>query len=97
MKCNESRPLIDAWLDGTLDEVRREFPLQSVRVAYRDGQEPPAELPGGVPTIGIWGEWNTADSGFNRRGNTNAQIGPDPAANYYFGTKSHTEVATSAG
>jgi len=55
-----------------------------------------ATLPGGVPTIGIWGEWNTADSGYNRRGNTNAVIGPDPGANYYFGTKSHTETATSA-
>mgnify|MGYP007029161584 CR=1 FL=1 len=55
-----------------------------------------AGLPGGVPTIGIWGEWNTADSGYNRRGNTNAQIGPDPADNFYFGTKSHTETATSA-
>jgi len=60
-----------------------------------DGRSPD-ELPGGVPTIGIWGEWNTADSGFNLRGNTNAQIGPDPAANYYFGDKSHTEVVTSA-
>jgi hypothetical protein len=49
-----------------------------------------------VPTIGIWGEWNTADSGYNRRGNTNAQIGPNPADNYYFATKSHTEVTTSA-
>ncbi len=49
-----------------------------------------------MPTIGIWGEWNTADSGYSRRGNTNAVIGPDPADNYYFGTKSHTEVATSA-
>lgn len=55
-----------------------------------------ANLPGGVPTIGIWGEWNTADSGYNRRGNTNAQIGPDPADNFYFGTKSHTETTTSA-
>ena len=60
-----------------------------------DGRSQPT-LPGGVPTIGIWGEWNTADSGYNRRGNTNAVIGPDPSANYYFGTKSHTEVATSA-
>jgi pimeloyl-ACP methyl ester carboxylesterase len=61
-----------------------------------DGRSP-AELPGGVPSIGIWGEWNTAGSGFNRReGDTNAQIGPDPAANFYFGDKSHTEVATSA-
>ena len=61
-----------------------------------DGRAP-AELPGGVPTIGIWGEWNTAGSGFNRReGDTNAQIGPDPAANFYFRDKSHTEVATSA-
>jgi len=60
-----------------------------------DGRSP-EELPGGVPTIGIWGEWNTAGSGFNRRGDTNAQIGPDPADNFYFGDKSHTEVATSA-
>jgi hypothetical protein len=60
-----------------------------------DGRSP-AELPGGVPTIGIWGEWNTAGSGFNRRGDTDAQIGPDPAANFHFGDKSHTEVATSA-
>ena len=60
-----------------------------------DGRTMP-NLPGGVPTIGIWGEWNTADSGYNRRGNTNAQIGPDPAANFYFGTKSHTETTTSA-
>ncbi|MGW8367222.1 MAG: hypothetical protein ACWGPN_00910, partial [Gammaproteobacteria bacterium] len=33
--------------------------------------------------------------GYNRRGNTNAVIGPDPGANYYFGNKSHTETATS--
>jgi pimeloyl-ACP methyl ester carboxylesterase len=60
-----------------------------------DGRTQP-DLPGGVPTIGIWGEWNTADSGYNRRpGNTDAQIGPDPADNYYFGDKSHTEVMTS--
>ncbi|MDZ7673540.1 MAG: hypothetical protein U5K30_00480 [Acidimicrobiales bacterium] len=60
-----------------------------------DGRDPD-ELPGGVPTIGIWGEWNTAGSEFNRRGGEAAQIGPDPAANFYFGDKSHTEVATSA-
>ena len=61
-----------------------------------DGRAP-EQVPGGVPTIGIWGEWNTADSGYNRRDNNdNAQIGPDPAANYYFADKSHTEVATSA-
>lgn len=60
-----------------------------------DGRSPD-ELPGGVPTIGIWGEWNTAGSGFNRRGDTDAQIGPDPADNFHFGSMSHTEVATSA-
>ena len=49
-----------------------------------DGRSP-EELPGGVPTIGIWGEWNTAGSGYNRRGDTNAQIGPDPADTFYFG------------
>jgi pimeloyl-ACP methyl ester carboxylesterase len=59
-----------------------------------DGRRP-AELPGGVPTIGIWGEWNTANSGFNRIGNINAQIGPNPNDNFHFADKSHTEVATS--
>ena len=49
-----------------------------------DGRTMP-DLPGGVPTIGIWGEWNP-----------DAQIGPDPAANFHFDDKSHTEVATSA-
>ena len=50
-----------------------------------------------MPTIGIWGEWNSADSGYNRReDNGNSQIGPDPSANYYFPNKSHTETATSA-
>ncbi len=80
---------------GYLDDPAFDGPAKVLRYVNIDGRSPP-ELPGGVPTIGIWGEWNTADSGFNRRGNTNAQIGPDPAANYYFGTKSHTEVATSA-
>jgi pimeloyl-ACP methyl ester carboxylesterase len=60
-----------------------------------DGRAP-EELPGGVPTIGIWGEWNTAGSGFNRRDDQDAQIGPDPDANFHFGDKGHTEVATSA-
>jgi ABC-2 type transport system ATP-binding protein len=33
-------------LDGTLEAVRRDFPLQSIRVAYADGREPIADLPG---------------------------------------------------
>jgi ABC-2 type transport system ATP-binding protein len=33
-------------IDGSLDEVRANFPLKSVRVAYGDGSEPPADLPG---------------------------------------------------
>ncbi len=80
---------------GYLDEPTLNGPDKVAKYVNIDGRAP-EELPGGVPTIGIWGEWNTADSGYNRRGNTNAQIGPDPAANFYFGTKSHTEVATSA-
>jgi pimeloyl-ACP methyl ester carboxylesterase len=61
-----------------------------------DGRSP-EELPGGVPTIGIWGEWNTANSGYNRsEDNSNTQIGSDPANNFYFGEKSHTETATSS-
>ena len=70
-------------------------PNKVARYVNIDGRTLP-DLPGGVPTIGIWGEWNTAGSGFNRRGDTNAQIGPDPAANFYFAGKSHTETATSA-
>jgi pimeloyl-ACP methyl ester carboxylesterase len=78
-----------------LDSVAFNGPAKVAKYVNIDGVAQPT-LPGGVPTIGIWGEWNTADSGYNRRGNTNAVIGPDPGANYYFGMKSHTELATSA-
>lgn len=50
--------------------------------------------PGGVPSFGIWGEWNTAGSGFSRR-DENAVIG-DPGSNAYFADKGHTEVAAAA-
>ena len=33
-------------VDGSLDQVRRDFPLQSIRVAYADDTEPPEDLPG---------------------------------------------------
>ena len=33
-------------LDGSLAAVREAFPFQMVRVAYRNGNEPPADLPG---------------------------------------------------
>jgi pimeloyl-ACP methyl ester carboxylesterase len=78
-----------------LDSPAFNGPAKVAKYVSIDGRRMPT-LPGGVPTIGIWGEWNTADSGYNRFGNTNGVIGPDPAANYYFGNKSHTEVATSA-
>jgi pimeloyl-ACP methyl ester carboxylesterase len=78
-----------------LDDPAFDGPDKVAKYVNVDGRSP-ADLPGGVPTIGIWGEWNTADSGYNIRGNVNAQIGPDPADNYYFGAKSHTEVMTSA-
>jgi pimeloyl-ACP methyl ester carboxylesterase len=66
------------------------------KYANIDGRAPEA-LPGGVPTIGIWGEWNTANSGYNRNAdNSNSQIGPDPESNFYFAQKSHTETATSS-
>jgi pimeloyl-ACP methyl ester carboxylesterase len=78
-----------------LDDPIFDGPDKVAKYANIDGRSPEA-LPGGVPTIGIWGEWNTADSGYNRRpDNSNAQIGPNPEDNFYFGTKSHTEVATS--
>jgi pimeloyl-ACP methyl ester carboxylesterase len=58
-----------------------------------DGRAP-AHLPGGVPTIGIWGEWNSG--GDYARSPTPTQIGPNPEDNYYFPSLAHTEVATSA-
>jgi pimeloyl-ACP methyl ester carboxylesterase len=71
-------------------------PALVARYVNIDGRSP-EELPGGVPTIGIWGEWNTAGSGYNRRENDDdAQIGPFAEDNYHFADKSHTEVATSA-
>lgn len=33
-------------LDGTMDDIRMQFSLQSVRVAWEGGLEPPADLPG---------------------------------------------------
>jgi len=79
-----------------LDDPAFNGPAKVARYVNIDGRYP-EELPGGVPTIGIWGEWNSADSGYNRReDNGNSQIGPDPSANYYFPNKSHTETATSA-
>ena len=79
-----------------LDSPDFNAPDKVARYVNIDGRSP-EDLPGGVPTIGIWGEWNTADSGYNRReDNSNAQIGPNPDDNYYFPEKSHTETATSA-
>lgn len=80
--------VMTSYLDG--------FPGGAEKVARYvniDGRAPDA-LPGGVPTIGIWGEWNSG--GDYAIGGRTAQIGPDPDANHYFPHKSHTEVATSA-
>lgn len=78
-----------------LDDERFDGPEKVAKYVNVDGRSP-AELPGGVLTIGIWGEWNTAGSGYNRRGDTDAQIGPNPEDNFYFAAKSHTETMTSA-
>jgi pimeloyl-ACP methyl ester carboxylesterase len=77
-----------------LEDLAFDGPEKVAKYVNIDGRSP-EDLPGGVPTIGIWGEWNTAGSGYNRRGDTNAQIGPNPEDNFYYGTKSHTETATS--
>jgi pimeloyl-ACP methyl ester carboxylesterase len=80
---------------GYLEDPSFDGPAKVARYVNIDGRSPD-ELPGGVPTIGIWGEWNSADSGYNRReDNDDAQIGPDPDMNFHFPDKSHTEVATS--
>jgi ABC-2 type transport system ATP-binding protein len=44
-------------LDGTMDDVRRDFPFQSVRVAYQDGREPAADLPGVTQSRYDEGSW----------------------------------------
>jgi ABC-2 type transport system ATP-binding protein len=44
-------------LDGTLEKVRKEFPLRSLRVAYDDDTVPPSNLPGVLhqePNEGAW-------------------------------------------
>lgn len=79
-----------------LDDPAFSGPDKVARYVNIDGRAP-EELPGGVPTIGIWGEWNTANSGYNLSDdNSNSQIGPDPASNFHFPDKSHTETATAA-
>ncbi len=77
-----------------LEESAFNGPDKVARYVNIDGRAPEA-LPGGVPTIGIWGEWNSAGSGYNRNDDMNSQIGPNAEDNYYFPDKSHTEVATS--
>jgi len=82
---------------GYLDDPAFGGPGKVAKYVNIDGRDPP-DLPGGVSTIGIWGEWNSANSGYNRNEiGGNAQIGPDPRDNFYFPDKSHTETATSAG
>ncbi len=44
-------------LDGTLEQVRRDFPLQSVRVVYAGGEQPPAGLPGVSGRVFEEGNW----------------------------------------
>ena len=44
-------------LDGTLDEVRARFPMQSVRVAWEGPVEPPADLTGVTHREFVEGRW----------------------------------------
>lgn len=72
------------------------YPGGSAKVARYvniDGRFQP-DLPGGVPTIGIWGEWNSGGAYARLPGRT--LIGPNPEDNFHFPEKGHTEVATSA-
>jgi len=47
-------------LDGTLSEVREAFPFHLVKVAYKDGAEPPADLPGVADRVLDEGTWRLA-------------------------------------
>lgn len=81
---------------GYLEDETFSGPDKVAKYVNIDGRSP-EELPGGVPTVGIWGEWNSADSGYNRReDNSDARIGPNPEDNFHFPGKSHSEVASSA-
>jgi len=77
-----------------LEDPAIDGPAKVARYVNIDGRTQET-LPGGVPTLGIWGEWNSAGSGHNLFNDTDAQIGPNPANNYHFPGKSHTETATS--
>ncbi len=44
-------------LDGTMEAVRRQFPLHAVRAAYADGRQPPADLPRVTDRKFEEGEW----------------------------------------
>ena len=82
-----------------LNDLSLDGPTKVAKYVNVDGRSPD-ELPGGVPTIGIWGEWSTAGSGnfLDRNGDgTSSQIGPNADDNYYFPDKAHTQVMTSAG
>lgn len=51
-------------LDGTLDEVRAQFPVRSVLVAWEDDTEPPVGLPGVIGQEFVEGRWRlTLDEG----------------------------------
>ncbi len=55
-------------LDGTMDQVRAAFPLQSVRVAWEGNPEPPSDLPGVLHREKSEGSWQlTLAEGVNPR------------------------------
>ena len=66
-------------LDGTLDVIRRDFPLQSIQLAYADESRPPEELPGVTQQefeAGIWRLTLTEDSDTRQLLTTLAKAGP---------------------
>lgn len=83
-----------AYLDNDEDDI--DGASKVAKYINIDGRSPDEE-PGGVKSMGIWGEWNSAGSPNNRRGGADALIGTDIHANHHFPDKGHTEVATSAG
>jgi ABC-2 type transport system ATP-binding protein len=55
-------------IDGPLDQVRADFPLQSVRVAWEGNPEPPADLTGVLHREKVEGSWRlTLAEGINPR------------------------------
>jgi ABC-2 type transport system ATP-binding protein len=84
-------------LDGTLDEVRQDFPQQVVRVAYGDDREPPANLPGVVQRRFDEGSWRlTLEDGADAQALLQIVTSAGPVAYFSSNRPSLSEIFLTA-